>query len=98
MTSTTQGTHRASLHGPRPACSGPALSFAEAQRVQRYQDRLMRALAARDHQSLRRAKRRVLAAAYTPRRRGMASPAFRQALKQLSWLMAGMLLTRDSLW
>ncbi|QNP50510.1 hypothetical protein H9K75_11805 [Diaphorobacter aerolatus] len=74
--------------------SGPSLSHAEVQRVQRYQDRLNRALAARDRQSLRRAKQRVLAAAYAPRRRIM-SPAFRMALKRLSWQMAAMLLTRD---
>ena len=79
---------------PRPQFIGPSLSFAEVQRVQRYHDRLTRALAARDQQSLRRTKQWVLAAAYKPRRRA-TSPAFRSALKQLSWHMAAMLLTRD---
>ena len=78
-----------------PDCCGPALSFHEVQRVQRYQDRLTRALAARDRRSLQRAKQRVLAAAYAPRRAHVASPAFRRALRQLSWHMAAMLLTRD---
>ncbi len=89
---TTLSSMNTAVH--RPECSGPSLSFAEVQRVQRYHDRLTRALAARDQQSLRRAKQRVLAAAYTPRRR-ITSPAFRNALKQLSWHMAAMLLTRD---
>ena len=46
-----------------PECTGPALSFTEAQRVQRYQNRLIRALAARDQRQLRRTKQYVLAAA-----------------------------------
>lgn len=81
--------------GPQPpeGC-GPALTFTEVQRVQRYQDRLSRAIAARDRQSLHRAKQQVLAAAYAPRRRAV-SPALRQALRQLSWHMAALLLTRD---
>lgn len=75
-----------------PRC-GPSLSFAEAQRVQRYQDRLMRALNARDHSKLQRTKQYVLDATYGPRRR--ISPAMRNALRQLSWHMSAMLLTRD---
>ena len=77
-----------------PECTDPALSFTEAQRVQRYQNRLIRALAARDQRQLRRTKQYVLAAAYQPRRRGL-SPALRNALRQLSWHMSAMLLTRD---
>jgi hypothetical protein len=35
----------------------------------------------------------VLAAAYTPRRRGI-TPALRQALRELAWRMAGLLPAR----
>ncbi|GAD24426.1 hypothetical protein [Acidovorax sp. MR-S7] len=69
------------------------LTPAEARRVQRYHDRLMRALQERDRAALRHAKQRVLAAAYTPRRRGI-TPALRQALRELAWRMAGLLPAR----
>lgn len=87
MTSSLQNPPR-----PMEGC-GPALSHAEAQRVQRYQDRLARALAQRDRTTLRRTKQYVLAAAYQPRRG--VTPALRNAMRQLSWHMAAMLLTRD---
>ncbi len=79
---------------PRPQHSGPALSHAEAQRVQRYQERLAKALAARDQRRLRETKRSILQAAYAPIKAG-TSPALRTALRQLTWQMAAMLLTRD---
>ena len=72
---------------------GPALTLPEARRVQRYYDRLMRALHERDRAALRHAKQQVLAAAYAPRRRAV-TPALRQALRQLAWRMAALLPAR----
>ena len=67
----------------------PALTLAEARRVQRYHDRLMQALQERDRAALRQAKQRVLAAAYAPRRR--ITPGLRQALRLLAWRMVALL-------
>lgn len=72
--------------------TGPALSLAEALRVQRYQDRLLRAVEARDRAALRHAKQDVLQAAYQPEQ--PVTPALRHALRLLSWRMAGLLLPR----
>jgi len=77
------------------ALTGPALSRAEAQRVQHYHDRLMHALQARDRAALRQTKQDVLQAAYL--RRQPTTPALRYALRRLSWWMAGMRLSRQPL-
>lgn len=69
----------------------PALTAAEAARVQRYHDRLLAALQARDRTALRSAKQDVLQAAYAGRGE---RPPLRQALRLLSWRMAGWLLPR----
>jgi len=70
----------------------PALTAAEAARVQRYHDRLLAALQARDRTALRSAKQDVLRAAYAPA--AAERPPLRQALRLLSWRMAGWLLPR----
>jgi hypothetical protein len=69
----------------------PALTAAEAARVQRYHDRLLAALQARDRTALRSAKQDVLQAAYAGQ---SERPPLRQALRLLSWRMAGWLLPR----
>lgn len=76
--------------------TGPALSRAEAQRVQRYQERLLRAIETRDRAALHSAKQDVLQVAYQPP--SGVTPALRQALRMLSWHMAGMLLPRTREW
>lgn len=74
----------------------PALSEAEAQRVQRYRDQLLAALTAHDHAALHTAKQAVLCAAYGPAADTgpPASTALRAALRDLSWHMAILLLPR----
>lgn len=67
----------------------PLLTDAEAARVQRHRDRLLAALQARDREALHCAKQDVLQDAYGAAFR----PALRRALRQLSWHMAGWLLT-----
>ncbi|WP_298208489.1 hypothetical protein [Acidovorax sp.] len=79
----------------------PTLTAAEAERVQRHRDQLMGALGAQDRQALQSAKQQVLEAAFRPRdAQGPASaadsPALRQALRDLSWRMAGLLLPRGA--
>ena len=89
--------------GACAAAPPPLLTTAEAQRVQRHRDQLMRALQARDRVALLTAKQQVLAAAFTPRDAHNAaneasatdSPALRRALRDLSWRMAGLLLPRS---
>ncbi|QNP58310.1 hypothetical protein [Paenacidovorax monticola] len=83
---TTRWATHLSEARPLPAT---ALTDAEAARVQRHRDRLLAALQARDRDALRGAKQAVLQAAY----RAGGRPALRQALRQLSWHMAGWLLT-----
>lgn len=83
------------------AAHPPLLTAAEAERVQRHRDQLMRALRARDRGALLSAKQQVLEAAFYPRdghSRGTAadSPALRHALRDLSWRMAALLLPRHS--
>lgn len=77
--------------------SGPALPYAEAQRVQRYHDRLLSALAAQDRAALRSVKQEVLQAAYTPAVVGGMTVSLRRALRLLAWRMAGMRLPRSRL-
>lgn len=74
----------------------PALSEAEAQRVQRYRDQLLAALTAHDRAALHTAKQAVLRAAYGPPPDAgpPASTALRAALRDLSWHMAILLLPR----
>ncbi|RYF27509.1 MAG: hypothetical protein EOO33_04070 [Comamonadaceae bacterium] len=79
-----------------PAVTGPALSRAEAQRVQHYHDRLMQALQTRDQAALRQTKQEVLRAVYA--RCLPATPPLRQALRRLSVLMAGLRLPRHTPW
>ena len=78
------------------------LSPKEAARVQHHRDRLMAALQAQDRRALLCAKQQVLDDAFCPtgataraRAGVLASPAFRSALRDLSWRMAGLLLTRN---
>lgn len=73
----------------------PALSPAEAARVQRHHDRLMAALRARDRAALTSAKQDVLADAFGAP--APTSPALRRALRELVWRMAGLLLRRSRL-
>ncbi len=99
--------HRAAhdTQGPAPARRaglGAPLSAQEAHRVQRYQDRLIAAVLARDRSALRDAKQAVLEAAFggpgdTARGAGGASgsPAMRRALRELCWRMAGLVLPRQ---
>ena len=82
------GASAASAQPPRP--SAPGLSAAEAQRVERYHERLLSALRAQDRRALQTAKQAVLRSAY----REPATAALRRALRDLSWCMAGMLLPR----
>lgn len=79
-----------------PAATGPALSHAEALRVQHYHDRLLQALKARDQAALRQTKQEVLQAAYA--RRVAASPDLRRALRRLSLSMAALRLPRHAPW
>ena len=74
----------------------PALSEAEAQRVQRYPAQLLAALTAHDRAALHTAKQAVLRAAYGPPADAgaPASTALRAALRDLSWHMAILLLPR----
>ncbi len=75
----------------------PALSDAEALRVQRYRDQLLAALQAHDRAALRSAKQSVLRAAYGPPGDALGPPpsaALRAALRDLSWHMAILLLPR----
>ena len=74
-------------HVPPPATG---LSAAEAQRVERYRQRLLAALRAKDRHALQTEKQAVLRSAY----REPATAALRRALRELSWGMAGMLLPR----
>lgn len=80
------------MNGAQP--SGPALPYAEAQRVQRYHDRLLCALAARDRAALRHVKQEVLHAAYGTAAGDGMTAALRRALRLLAWRMAGMRLPR----
>lgn len=77
------------------------LTAAEAERVQRHHDQLLSALRAQDRRALHSAKQQVLEAAFRPRdaqapASGVDSPALRQALRDLSWRMAGLLLPRGA--
>ncbi|MCZ8094254.1 MAG: hypothetical protein O9331_12300 [Acidovorax sp.] len=82
---------RAEAGGTQPPRTSPAgLSAAEAQRVERYHQRLLAALRAKDRRALQTAKQAVLRSAY----REPATAALRRALRELSWCMAGMLLPR----
>lgn len=86
------------LADPAPCLSGqpPALTLAEAERVQRHRDRLMAAVRAQDRAALVGAKQEVLAEAFGQAAAGAAgSPALRRALRDLSWRMAGLLLPRS---
>ena len=105
-TPTAWAQHLAQHLAQHPAAPGlcdaahpPRLTAAEAERVQRHRDQLMRALRARDREALLSAKQQVLEAAFCPRHghsRGTAadSPALRHALRDLSWRMAALLLPR----
>lgn len=85
---------------------GPALTAAEAARVQRHRDQLMAALRSQDRLALHCAKQQVLDAAFCPLRpesdldpggsvTGAAdSPALRRALRDLAWRTAALLLPR----
>lgn len=86
---------------PAAAAHRPTLTAAEAERVQRHRDQLMGALRAQDRLALLSAKQQVLEAAFRPNdAQGQAStadsPALRQALRDLSWRMAGLLLPRSA--
>lgn len=86
--------HLAACASQHPA---PALSEAEAQRVQRHRDQLLAALQAQDRAALHTAKQAVLRAAYGPPADPAgppASTALRAALRDLSWHMAILLLPR----
>ncbi|GKS87160.1 hypothetical protein AVMA1855_23430 [Acidovorax sp. SUPP1855] len=85
-------THLAAPAQPERGEQG--LSMAQAQRLQRYHDRLLCALAARDREALRQAKQGILKAAYWPGAADAASPAWRRAMRTLSWQMAALLLPR----
>ena len=82
------GANAGGAQPPRPSAAG--LSAAEAQRVERYRQRLLSALRAQDRRALQTAKQAVLRSAY----REPATAALRRALRELSWCMAGMLLPR----
>ena len=90
--------------GTGAAAPSPALTQAEAARVQRHRDQLMAALRAQDRCALLCAKQQVLLAAFSPQPTcGPAgsvsaadSPAVRRALRDLSWRMAGLLLPRGA--
>ncbi|MCJ0765149.1 hypothetical protein [Variovorax terrae] len=71
-----------------------ALTEAEARCVQRYYDRLLAALQARDLLALHDAQQVVLRAAY----RSRARPALRRALKELTWRMAGYIAGKQLRW
>ena len=85
---------------------GPALTAAEAARVQRHRDQLMAALRSQDRLALHCAKQQVLDAAFCPRRpeadldpggsvtSAADSPALRRALRDLAWRTAALLLPR----
>lgn len=82
-------------------CPDTTLSMAEAQRVQRYRDRLIAAVQSKDRSALRNAKQEVLEDAFRSgagpgRNDGCAtgSPAMRRALRDLCWRMAGLMLPR----
>lgn len=93
-------------HLMAPAADGgpgqPALSPAEADRVQRHRDRLVAAWHAQDRVALLCAKQDVLDGAFCTEgaQRAAAasdvpgSPALRRALRDLSWRMAGLLVPR----
>ncbi len=90
----------------------PALSAAEAARVQRHRDQLIAALQAQDRRALLCAKQAVLDAAFRSTAPLCAdsaghpsdgdsappqrSPALRRALRELAWRMAGLLLPREA--
>ncbi|MFN7857682.1 MAG: hypothetical protein ACK5OA_14105 [Acidovorax sp.] len=85
--------------GQRPVVHAPPLSEREAQRLERYRDRLLAALQARDRAALTAAKQEVVRAAFAPCAgehplRSPPSPALRQALRELVWRMSGLLLPR----
>lgn len=89
------------LADPSAAPHRPTLTAAEAERVQRHRDQLLGALRAQDRLALHSAKQQVLEAAFRPRdAQGpvctVDSPALRQALRDLSWRMAGLLLPRSA--
>ncbi|MDA8444557.1 hypothetical protein [Paracidovorax valerianellae] len=100
MAATTSWYDDASSPGNRhlatalPAPADTGLSMAEAQRLQRYHDRLLCAIAARDRAALREAKQGILQAAYWPAAASAGSPAWRRAVRTLSWQMAALLLPR----
>ncbi|WP_440106527.1 hypothetical protein [Acidovorax sp. BL-A-41-H1] len=93
------------LAGGAPVTSAH-LSEYEALRVQRYRDRLLQALQARDKAALRTAKHAVMVAAFgqatevayprpvTPP--PPVSPALRRALRDLAWRMSGLLVHERS--
>jgi len=81
---------------PAPSQDTGRLAAAEAARVQRYHDRLLAALAARDRTALRGVKQEVLQAAYATPPQGGRSAALRRALRLLAWRMAGLRLPRGA--
>ncbi len=103
--------HLMGAAGPAPT-GVPALSTAEAARVQRHRDQLIAALQAQDRRALLCAKQAVLDAAFrsnpplcadSPGHQSdgnsaapQGSPALRRALRDLAWRMAGLLLPRSA--
>lgn len=82
--------------GPGQGQPAPTLSMAEAQRVQRYRDRLVAALQSQDRSALRSAKHEVMEAAFRSGAEGShGSAALRRALRDLCWRMAGLMLPRQ---
>lgn len=89
------------LEGQAPWNAGPVppLSEREALRLQRYRDRLLRALHERDRAALMAAKQDVVRAAFASQASSgssqvPSSPALRRALRELAWRMSGLLLPR----
>lgn len=84
-------THAWARHLAAPAPESPnPLTPVEALRVQRYHDRLLAALRARDRTALHDAKQAVLRAAYGQ----PSTPALRGALRMLAWQMVALLPPR----
>jgi hypothetical protein len=90
MAAAAWAQHLAAAPPPPP----PRLSPQEAQRVQRYQERMLAALQTRDRCALRATQQEVLRSAYAAR----TPPALRQALRLLVWQMAAWLPLRQNLY
>jgi hypothetical protein len=89
------------LIGEPPLSTAPAspLTVREALRLQRYRDRILRALLERDRAELMAAKQDVVRDAFAATAGGdptqaPSSPALRYALRELAWRMSGLLLPR----